>query len=148
MYHAVVRRITRSTYRALSRGEYAQVVASFAPGAVLSFAGDHALGGVLRGRDAISTWFERLFHIFPDLELTPERILVEGPPWNTWVATRFRVAATLPTGARYINEGMQFLNIRWGRVVEDHLVEDTQALAAALRTVSRAGLPGHQPSHG
>src|SRR5687767_4207026 len=104
MYHSAVKRVARSTFRALSRGDYEQVVRSFAPGAVLSFAGDHELGGTFHGPSEIRGWFERLFRIFPDLRLDPERIVVAGPPWNTWVTTRFRVRATLPTGADYTNE--------------------------------------------
>ena len=137
MYHAAVKRIVRRTYRALSRGKYQPVVESFADDAVLTFAGDHALGGTFGGRAAIRTWFDELFRIFPDLQLEPERMVVEGGPWNTWVATRFQVTATLPTGVPYENEGMQFLNIRWGRVFEDHLVEDTQALVEALRVAAK-----------
>ena len=140
MYHAAVRRIIRRTYRALSRGDYERVVQSFAPGAVLCFAGHHALGGTFEGTAAIRSWFQRLFRVFPGLQLEPQRIVVEGFPWNTWVATRFTVTATLPTGEPYANEGMQFLNIRWGRVIEDRLVEDTQALAAALGVASQAGI--------
>jgi ketosteroid isomerase-like protein len=140
MYHAAVKRLTKRTYAALSRGQYDRVVRSFAPNATLTFAGDHALGGTFKGADAIGGWFERLFRVFPDLGLHPDRIVVEGGPWNTRVATCFRVTATLPNGASYRNEGMQFLNIRWGRVIEDRLVEDTQALTAALQVVSEAGV--------
>jgi ketosteroid isomerase-like protein len=136
----MVRRIARKTYRSLSQGDYEAVVASLDPEAVLSFSGDHALGGTFEGRDAVRAWFERLFACFPDLKLRPETIVVEGFPWNTSVATRFRVAATLPSGASYNNEGMQFLRIRWGRVVEDRIYEDTQALAEALDELSQAGV--------
>jgi ketosteroid isomerase-like protein len=139
MYHAMVKKNARATYRALSRGDRDKVVSSFAPDALLTFSGDHALGGSFRGRDAIRGWFERLFACFPDLEFRPHTIVVEGFPWNTSVATRFAVSATLPNGKPYSNEGMQFLRIRWGRVTEDRLYEDTQALADALREVADAG---------
>jgi ketosteroid isomerase-like protein len=141
MYHALVKKNARSTYRALSRGDHERVVSSFAPAAVLSFSGTHPLGGTFHGRAAISEWFERLFACFPDLELRPETIVVEGFPWNTSVATRFHVTATLPSGKTYSNEGMQFLRIRWGRLTEDRLYEDTQALAEALRELAEAGNP-------
>jgi ketosteroid isomerase-like protein len=140
VYHAVVKKIARSTYEALSRGEYEKVVRSFAPSGFLFFAGDHALAGTFRGPDAIGGWFQRLLACFPDFKLHPESIVVEGFPWNTSVATRFRVSATLPGGASYSNEGMQLLRLRWGRVIEDRLYEDTQALDAALRRLSEAGV--------
>jgi hypothetical protein len=51
------------------------------------------------------------------------------------VATRFLVSATLPDGGPYANEGMQFMRLRWGRVIEDRLYEDTQALGQAMDVV-------------
>ena len=132
MYHSAVRRIARGAYRSLSRGDYEAVLRSFAPDAVLEFPGDHPLGGSFHGLDAIRDWFERLHASFPDLRFEPGVILVDGYPWNTVVAARFTVTATLPNGRAYANEGMQFLRLRWGRIVEDVLYEDTQALAEAL----------------
>ena len=140
MYHRVVKRNLRNTFAAVSRGDQQAVVRAFAPDAALSFAGDHALAGTFEGRDAIQEWFRRLFRCFPDLTLDPEKIVVEGFPWDTSVATRFRVRATLPTGARYTNEGMQLLRIRWGRVVEERLYEDTQALSTALTAIADSGV--------
>lgn len=132
MYRSIVKRVARRTYRALSRGDYERVLRSFAPDALLTFPGDHALSGTFEGRDVIRQWFVRLFATFPDLRLDPETILVNGSPWNTVVATRFTATATAPNGRPYVNNGMQFLRLRWGRVVEDVLYEDTQLVAAAL----------------
>ena len=137
----MVRRIARRSYRALSRGDYEHVVRSFARDAVLSFPGEHALSGTFEGRDAIRKWFERLHAVFPDLRLNPETIVVNGFPWDTVVATRFTVSATLPNGRRYVNNGMQFLRLRWGRLVEDLLYEDTQLLAEALAESATSGRP-------
>jgi hypothetical protein len=63
-----------------------------------------------------------------------------GPETRS-VTTHFRVAATLPDGRPYTNAAMQFLRLRFGRVVEDRIYEDTQRLAAALDEVvaQRAG---------
>jgi ketosteroid isomerase-like protein len=142
MYHRVVKTNLRKTFAAVSRGDGKTVMRAFAPDAALFFAGDHALGGTFQGRAAIGAWFERLFTTFPDLQLEPEKIVVEGFPWDTSVATRFTVTATLPTGGAYMNEGMQLLRIRWGRVVEERLYEDTQALSRALGTIAATGAPG------
>lgn len=135
----MVRKVTRGVYRRLSAGDYKTVVASFGDDAIFCFVGDHALGGRLEGREAIERWFERLFSVFPDLKLVPSEIIVKGHPWNTTVATRFSVSATLPDGRRYANQGMQFIRLRWGRIVEDYLYEDTAALSSALATVAAGG---------
>lgn len=139
MYRAAVRREVRRTYRRLSDGDFDTVLRSFAPQAVFCFAGDHALGGELVGVERIQGWFERFRRLFPGIQLTPHSICVSGWPWDTLVATRFTVTAALPTGRQYGNEGVQLLRLRWGRVVEDRLYEDTQALVSALQELAAAG---------
>jgi ketosteroid isomerase-like protein len=141
LFRALVRRATSRVYERLSAGDYATPLRSFAPTAVLRFYGDHALGGHIEGREAIRAWFERLLEIFPDLRLRPLTIVVNGFPWDAVVATRFVATATLPDGRPYANNGMQLIRLRWGRVVEDLLFEDTAALSQALTTIAAAGRP-------
>ena len=139
MYHAMVKQKTRRVYQRLSAGDYESFLPSFSPKVRFHFLGDHALGGRLDDRDQVHRWFIRLFKIFPDLQLQPESIVVDGFPWDTRVATRFAVSAALPDGGRYVNKGMQFIRLRWGRVVEDLYYEDTQALSAALAEIAASG---------
>ena len=136
MYRLIVKRILRGAYRQMSSGNYESVVKKFGPGSVFEFAGTHELGGERRGIDEVREVFQRMFDRFPDLRLEPKAILVNGMPWNTVVAVRFVVRATV-AGEPYRNEGMQFLRLRFGRVVEDRLYEDTQKLAAALERVAK-----------
>jgi len=55
-------------------------------------------------------------------------MIVQGWPWNTLVATRLSIAAPRRDGSLYENEALQFLRLRWGKVVEDRLYEDTYKL--------------------
>jgi ketosteroid isomerase-like protein len=139
MYHRIVRSRVRQAYRNISAGQYREVVRTFAPDVVFSFHGEHAMGGELHGVEAVSSWFERVYRLFPGLQLEPLAIVVDGPPWNTVVATRFTVRAELPDGVPYRNEGMQYLRLRFGKAVEDHLYEDTAALDRALAHLARHG---------
>ena len=139
-YHGVVRLILRRAFADISRGHGERAAAQFSGRAVFRFYGEHAMGGELRGRETIAAWFARLHHLFPDLRLTPLQIVVNGPPWNTTVATRFGVEASLRDGTPYRNEGMQYVRIAWGRILEDRLYEDTGALQEALRALAAAGV--------
>jgi ketosteroid isomerase-like protein len=139
MYRFIVKQQIRRSYRHLSEGNYEAVLRRFGPSSIFLFAGTHELGGERRGVDAVRALFRRMFELFPGLRLEPQAIIVGGPPWNTSVAVRFDVRATLGGGERYCNEGMQFLRLRWGRVVEDRLYEDTQKLAATLERIARQG---------
>jgi hypothetical protein len=67
-------------------------------------------------------------------------VAVSGWPGATVAATRFGVEATLPDGTAYRNQGMQYLRLRWGKVTEDRLYEDTAALLVALRQLAGQGV--------
>src|SRR5229473_4124055 len=133
MYKAIVRRIVRTGFRALSEGDYEQVLRQFHPQVIFSFAGPAPLGGERRGVEAVREWFQRLFSYFPGIRFTVHHVIVQGWPWNTLVATRLSVAAPRADGSMYRNEAMQFLRLRWGKVVEDHLYEDTYKLVVHLQ---------------
>jgi ketosteroid isomerase-like protein len=135
MYHAFVRRRVRHGFQLVSSGQIDAVVAQFADDAVFAFPGEHAMAGERRGHAAIRDWFEETRRLFPDFRLVAKTIIVEGGPWRTRVGTRFEVFATFPDGSPYRNEGMQFLEIRWGRIRQDRLFEDTQIVADALKRV-------------
>ena len=137
MYRLIVAQLLRRSYRHLSEGNYEAVLKRFGPSSIFHFIGSHEFGGERRGVDAVRALFAQMFALFPGLRLEPQTIVVGGPPWNTRVAVRFDVSATLADGERYRNEGMQLLRLRWGRVVEERLYEDTQKLATALEHIAR-----------
>ena len=139
MYRMIVRRRVRSAFRHLSAGDFAYVLRMFGPRSVFCIPGDHPLGGELRGHDAVQEYFGRVNRLFPDLRFESLAVVVSGWPWDTLVGTRLAISATLPDGRLYTNEGMQFLRLRWGKVVEDRIYEDTLALAAALDVIAVHG---------
>lgn len=140
MYHAIVKRKVRRAFAALSRGDAADVIDGFSPDGWFVFAGNHALGVNLRGSEQVAQWFDRVFRVLPGLYFEPTEIVAAGGPWNTVVTTRFRVSAQLAGGRPYSNEGIQFLRLRWGKVVEDYIYEDTQKVAEALAQVAASGV--------
>ena len=133
MYKSIVRRTIRTGFRALSVGDYEQVLRQFHPQVLFSFAGPAPLGGERTGVEAVRAWFEHLFSYFPGLQFTVQNVIVQGWPWNTLVATRLAIAAPRSDGSVYQNEAMQFLRLRWGKVVEDRLHEDTYKLVIELQ---------------
>jgi ketosteroid isomerase-like protein len=129
MLRAIVASQIRKGYGRVSTARFDELLAGFADDAVFQMMGEHALGGEQRGKAAIRAWFEEMHRLFPDLKLEPITVVASGPPWNMHAATRFRVSSAQ---ANYVNEGMQFLRLRWAKVVEDRLFEDTQPLAEAI----------------
>jgi ketosteroid isomerase-like protein len=135
MYKLIVKFMVRRNLRRVRKDQYEPIVKRFGPSSRFRLYGDHELGGERRGLEEVRAFFRRTFELFPDLHLIPIAVVVNGWPWNTVVATRFRAEASLPDGGRYLNEGMQFLRLRWGRVAEDSLFEDTQKIVEAIQRI-------------
>src|SRR5258707_6071662 len=133
MYKAIVRRILRAGFRALSAGDYEHVLRQFHPQIMFSFAGPAPLGGERKGVEDVRAWFQRMYSYFPGIQFTAQDVIVQGWPWNTLVATRLSIAAPRADGSVYRNEAVQFVRLRWGKVVEDRLHEDTYKLANELQ---------------
>jgi len=133
MYKTIVRRNVCTSFRALSSGDYEQVLRQFHPRVVFSFAGPAPLGGERSGIKDVRAWFQRLYSYFPGIQFSIHQVIVQGWPWNTLVATRLSITAPRSDGSDYRNEAMQFLRLRWGKVVEDRLHEDTYKLVNELQ---------------
>jgi ketosteroid isomerase-like protein len=136
MYHQMVKRIIHKGFADISRADFEPLLKQFAPDVHFTFAGEHALAADFHSRETVRQWFHRLHCLFPGFRIEPRRIIVNGFPWNTVAAVQFVVEAPLPDGTAYRNYGVQIVRIVWGRVVEDHLVEDSQLLADTLRSMS------------
>jgi cytochrome P450/ketosteroid isomerase-like protein len=105
-----------------------------------AFTGRHALGGIRHGATAIRAWANRVFALFPDLHVGIKRIWVSGWPWRTHVAVEWADFATLATGERFTNEGVQIVELRWGRVVGTKWYVDTQHAAETMERLATQGL--------
>jgi ketosteroid isomerase-like protein len=138
VYKFIVKRIARRAFRRLSEGDYEPIVKQFTSESRFMFAGEHVLGGERRGQEAVRQWFQMALRLFPGLQIVPQDVVVNGWPWNTVIATHLAISAPRPDGREYRNEGMQLLRLRWGRVVEDLIFEDTLKLEAELRHSERA----------
>ncbi|MEV8313112.1 nuclear transport factor 2 family protein [Streptomyces sp. NPDC059900] len=133
MYHAIVRRKVRALWRTAGNGSgnHRPAVAMAAPDLKFRFVGDGVLGAELRGREAFADWFERAGRCIPGMRLGLTDVVVKGWPWNTTVVVRLHIEATLADGSPYENEGIQWARIRWGRMTEDTVLEDTLRLEQA-----------------
>lgn len=140
MYHFIVKQKIRNGFQSMSQGNYEAVLQLFDEQVHFSFSGNHAISGNYHNLKAVRQWFERVYRIFPDIRFEVNNVIVSGMPWNTTVATQFTVRATLKDGRSYQNAGVQILRLRWGRIVEDHLYEDTQKLVLELNHQGQLGV--------
>jgi ketosteroid isomerase-like protein len=140
MYHWIVRRKIEETFGYLNQHNIDKVVGIFDPALTHSFAGESALGGVRKSVTTARLWYQRLFRLFPDIAFKVHSIVIAGLPWDTRVAVRFQVELNPPQEATFHNEVAQFLRIRWGRIIEMYLYEDTSKLDALLKRMNAVGI--------
>lgn len=140
MYHRTVKRQIRTTFDRLNQHQVESVVAMFQPDIIHSFGGNHALGGVRHSQALARAWYGRLFRLFPDLRFQVQNIVVAGLPQDTRIAVQFRVALTAPDGSAYHNDVAQFIRLRWGKIAELALYEDTDKLVHLLHTLAATGI--------
>ncbi|RJL23051.1 nuclear transport factor 2 family protein [Bailinhaonella thermotolerans] len=138
MYHAIVRARVRSLWRRVGSGDYAAAVRLAAPDVRFRFVGEPPLGAELRGREAFARWFEETGARLPGLRMRLTDVVVKGWPWDTTVVARLAITATPAHDPHYTNEAIQWIRLRWGRMVSDEVMEDTQRLARAIRAAGPA----------
>ncbi len=140
MYYRIVKRTLEEGLRRFSEGDPEGTISKFAPDAHFRFFGSHALAANLSTPGAIRQWFERILRLFPGIQITVTDIKVSGMPWNTLVVAQLAIRATLSDGRPYSNTAMQMIRLRWGRVVEDLVYEDTYVLISELQNMARHGI--------
>lgn len=115
-------------YRALGSGDAAPVLRLFRPGARFRFAGSHSWAIDTNDRNQIESWFERFAALRPQLVVLD--VVVNGPPWNMSACVIFDDALRDPSGQFvYTKHGVQYVRLRWGKIVYDEVNLDTQQVA-------------------
>jgi ketosteroid isomerase-like protein len=93
------------------------------------YLGDHPMAADIRGADAVRAWLRNeLFGRLPGLRFEVEDMIIEGNPRTTRIATRYAAKRD----GQLVYRGVQFVRIEWGRLVDECILPDTAALAAAL----------------
>lgn len=140
MYHTIVKRIVRNGFANMSNGNYEAVLKMFAPDVKFKFYGDHALGETASDLQRTRAWFAKMFRIFPGIQFQVTHVFVQGLPWNTEICTHLRISLQLADGTPYENVAIQFVRLKWGRIYEDYVLEDTQKLVGALAVQYQNGI--------
>jgi ketosteroid isomerase-like protein len=138
----VFRIIARAQYRkawaAMNRHDYEAIIGQFAPAFEVTFVGDTSLGGTRRTKGGMRRWFERFFRLFPDARFELKEMAVDGWPWDTRIFGSFEIRATV-LGESYRNVFVQFVKLRWGRIVSYSVYEDSLKFWRAAEGMSRSG---------
>ncbi|MFG2001853.1 nuclear transport factor 2 family protein [Spirillospora sp. NPDC048911] len=138
MYRKIVTMVLRRAFGDLNPRTYTDLLKRFAPTFEYEFVGDHALGGRRTVLAAQKAWFERMFRLFPDGEVTVRDVLAAGWPWRTRIMAIWEVRS--PAGGGYRNLVTQYMEMRWFRITKIITLEDTQHLVRALEGLAADGV--------
>jgi ketosteroid isomerase-like protein len=133
MYRSIVAARTRKVWRQINAGNLDAPVRMAAEDLRFTFVGGTPLGASFVGRDQFREWFQGVFDRFPDVRFEVRDVVVGGSPWRTRVAVRLTITASLADGTPYANQAVQWITLRWGRMIDDWVIEDTLALDDACR---------------
>ena len=124
-----VRALLRRNVEALRAGDVGPLLSCYTRDARLVFPGSHSWGREYRGRDEIEGFLQRF--VAERLQGEIADVLVDGPPWRTRIAVQFNDEARDPDGTVvYANRALIYARLRWGRIVDEEVYEDTQKVAA------------------
>lgn len=148
MYKWAVRALVRHGIERLNDGDPSFLLRLAHPEIEFTFPGDNSWAGMHRpvakgrerhvthrGIDECRSFAERFVEAGLHIEI--EDILVNGGPWNIRVAVRGTDHLAGAAGDEYNNRLVDYMVIRWGRVVSWEAYEDTERVAAWDR--ERAG---------
>ena len=127
MYSWIVKQVLGALLGRLNAGDIRPVLWTYAPDARLVFPGRSSFAGDHRGKREIDAWLRRFVGLGPTFSL--HDVAVAGFPWNMRVLFRFSDRIPIPGGGEYANEGMEYLRLRRGRIAEQYVYLDTEAVA-------------------
>jgi ketosteroid isomerase-like protein len=140
LYKAIVKKRIRQSFDDVNNHRWDELMQSITPGVHHRFGGDHAIGGERHDSDALRRWFERLARVLPNLHLEINDIWVTGWPWQTMVFVQWDGTATLMNGGPYSQHAVHVITLKWGKIHELDVFEDSQEVDRALKAQAAAGL--------
>ena len=110
-------------------GDIRPTLALDAPDVTFVFPGRNSWSGTYEGRDAHRRWLERLVRV--GVKTDADEVIAAGLPWNMTVCIRGRSWRDTPAGQRvYDNRFVIWGKLRWGRLAEYEVYEDTEKAQA------------------
>ena len=145
IFRNIVRSRVLESFEALSRRDPSVALSLMAEDVRYTFEGEHALGGTRVSRAGVQRWFTRLLALVPG-RFTIRSVEVSGWPWRATAYVVFEDFVEPAFGAPYRNQGIQVVELVWGKAVAIHTYVDTAKVIAALKVLAEHGVADAQAS--
>jgi len=100
-----------------------------APDVEFTFPGDNSWSGEFHGKAQVRPWLERFARV--GIQIWADEVVASGPPWHTTICLRGHDLLDSPGGERvYDNRYVIWGHLRWGRLTDYEVYEDTQKAKA------------------
>ncbi len=125
----LARRLIDYTMGRLRAGDYRPTLRLDANDVRFRFPGDSSWAVELEGKVELERWLQRLVAV--GIQTYVDELVVKGPPWNMTLCLRGHDHLDSPDGRRvYENRYVIWGRLRWGRMKEYEVYEDTQKAKA------------------
>jgi ketosteroid isomerase-like protein len=113
----------------LNAGDYRPLLRMDADDIRFRFPGDSSWAGEIHGKPALARWLQRF--VDTGLQIFADEVAVGGPPWRMTLCIRGYDSLRSPEGELvYHNRYVIWGHMRWGKLREYEVYEDTQASKA------------------
>lgn len=119
--------LTRNMAR-LRNGDYRPLLRLDAKDIRFRLPGGSSWATEIDNRDDLERWLQRF--VDTGLEIHPDEVMVQGPPWNTTLCVRGTDHLDTEDGRVYENRYVIWGRMAWGLLREYEVYEDTQASKA------------------
>ena len=94
------------------------------PDVQFTFPGDNSWSGTFRGKPEVERWLRRFARV--GIQAFPDEVVAKGFPWKTTVCIRAHDYLRSAQGEMvYENRFVIWAHLRWGRVTDYEVYEDT-----------------------
>jgi ketosteroid isomerase-like protein len=140
IYRKIITNLIVKSFENVQNHKYEELLVAIDPKVTHHFAGDHSLGGTRHDKEALKKWFERVGRVLPNLRFEVKDVIVKGMPWNTLVIARWVATCKLENGEPYVNPGVHFIKIKWGKAYSFDVYEDSLAVSNGLKAQAISGI--------
>ncbi|MBS1862920.1 MAG: nuclear transport factor 2 family protein [Actinobacteria bacterium] len=124
--------------KAIREGDMAPTAALYADDVKFRFPGKNSFAPGAEGKAALEEWLGRFIRL--GLQIYPDEVALTGWPWRQTISVRGHVHLDDPQDGRvYENRYVIWGHMRWGKMREYEVYEDTERTQALDAWLERTG---------